>query len=568
MSQPAQRQPAQAWRRPVSETDAERYHRLGWWRDVTGLDELLAAVRQHPDKAAVVSYRKGRALPSVVTYGQLGALVDRFAGAFRSLGVEPGDVVTIQLPNSWEFPALVFGAMRAGAIPNPVPPIYREHELSFMLRHARSKVYVVPDSFSGFSHRDMAVALQASLPELEHVVVIDGDPLDSEVIGFEEVFVRPRHELAPGLAGELELVRPGADDPAFLMFTSGTTGMPKAALHTHNTAWSAGRPLPEAIELTADDVCFMASTVGHLTGFFWGTYLPLAMGQKVVYQDVWDTRQLLDIVGLENITWTLSATPFAMDMVAAQKLAPRALSSLRVFVCGGAPIPPHAAVAMQEVLGVDLVSLWGMTEIGICSIHRLGAPLEILAASDGMPVGHMELRIVDEDLRPVPDGQEGRLQARGPSIILGYRDQPALTRDAETPDGWFETGDLGLRTPEGGIRITGRSKDIIVRGGQNVPVVEVENVLVQHERVREIAVVAYPDERLGERGCAVVVPDGEPPTLDDLKACLDRAGVARQFWPERLEITGAMPRTPSGKIKKYVLRQLVAGQPAATMASQ
>jgi len=561
-------QAAGTWRRPVSDADAERYHCLGWWRDVTGLDELLAAVRRHPDKAAVVSYRKGRTLPSVITYGQLGALVDRFAGAFRSIGVQPGDVVTIQLPNSWEFPALVFGAMRAGAIPNPVPPIYREHELSFMLRHARSKVYVVPASFNGFSHRDMAVSLAAGLPDLEHVVVIDGSPADSEVLGFEEAFVRPLHELTPGLAEELDLVRPGADDPAFLMFTSGTTGMPKAALHTHNTAWSAGRPLPEAIGLSADDVCFMASTVGHLTGFFWGTYLPLAIGQKVVYQDVWDTQQLLDIVGFENITWTLSATPFAMDMVAAQKRAPRALSSLRVFVCGGAPIPPSAAIAMQEHLGVDLVSLWGMTEIGICSIHRLGAPLEILAASDGMPVGHMELRIVDEDLRPVPDGQEGRLQARGPSIILGYRDQPELTRDAETADGWFETGDLGLRTQDGGIRITGRSKDIIVRGGQNVPVVEVENVLVQHERVREVAIVAYPDERLGERGCAVVVPDGEPPTLADLKTCLDQAGVARQFWPERLEITDAMPRTPSGKIKKYVLRRMVAGQPAATMASQ
>jgi cyclohexanecarboxylate-CoA ligase len=561
-------QAAGTWRRPVSDADAERYHRLGWWRDVTGLDELLAAVRRHPDKAAVVSYRKGRALPSVITYGQLGALVERFAGAFVSIGVRPGDVVTIQLPNSWEFPALVFGAMRAGAIPNPVPPIYREHELSFMLRHARSKVFVVPDSFNGFSHRDMAVALQAGLPDLEHIVVIDGPSEDSEVIGFEEVFVRPLHELTPSLAESLDQSRPSADDLAFLMFTSGTTGMPKAALHTHNTAWSAGRPLPEAIELTAADVCFMASTVGHLTGFFWGTYLPLAMGQKVVYQDVWDTQRLLDIIGFENITWTLSATPFAMDMVAAQKRAPRALASLRVFVCGGAPIPPSAAIAMQEHLGVDLVSLWGMTEIGICSIHRLGAPLEILAASDGMPVGHMDLRIVDEDQRPVPDGQEGRLQARGPSIIVGYRDQPELTRDAETPDGWFETGDLGLRTPEGGIRITGRSKDIIVRGGQNVPVVEVENVLVQHERVREIAVVAYPDERLGERGCAVVVPDGEPPTLADLKDYLDQAGVARQFWPERLEITGAMPRTPSGKIKKYVLRQLVAGQPAATMASQ
>jgi cyclohexanecarboxylate-CoA ligase len=561
-------QPAATWRRPVSDADAERFHRLGWWRDITGLDELLAAVRRHPDKAAVVSYRKGRALPSTMTYGQLGALVDRFAGAFRSIGVEPGDVVTIQLPNSWEFPALVFGAMRAGAIPNPVPPIYREHELSFMLRHARSKVYIVPASFNRFCHRDMAVSLKPHLPDLQHIVVIDGAPDDGEVLGFEEVFVRPLHELQPGLAADLARVRPGADDPAFLMFTSGTTGMPKAALHTHNTAWSAGRPLPEAIGLTADDTCFMASTVGHLTGFFWGTYLPLAMGQKVVYQDVWDTQQLIDIIDFENITWTLSATPFAMDRVAAQKLAPRALSSLRVFVCGGAPIPPHAAIAMQEHLGVDLVSLWGMTEIGICSIHRLGAPLEVLSASDGMPVEHMELRIVGEDLRPLPDGQEGRLQARGPRIIVGYRDQPELTRNAETPDGWFETGDLGVRTPEGGIRITGRSKDIIVRGGQNVPVVEVENLLAQHDRIREAAVVGYPDERLGERGCAVIVPDGEPPALDELRDYLEKAGMARQFWPERLEIIAAMPRTPSGKIKKYVLRQMMADQPVETAASQ
>jgi cyclohexanecarboxylate-CoA ligase len=561
-------QPAVTWQRPVSDSDAERYRRLGWWRDVTGLDELLAAVRRHPDKAAVVSYRKGRALPSTITYGQLGALVDRFAGALRSIGVRPGDVVTIQLPNSWEFPALVFGAMRAGAIPNPVPPIYREHELSFMLRHARSKVYVVPAAFGRYSLRDMAVSLKPGLPDLEHIVVIDGDPDDGEVLGFEEFFARPLHELEPGLADELDRVRPGPDDPAFLMFTSGTTGTPKAALHTHNTAWSAGRPLPEAIELTEDDVCFMASTVGHLTGFFWGTYLPLAMGQKVVYQDAWDAQQLIDIVGFENITWTLSATPFAMDMVAAQKLAPRALSSLRVFVCGGAPIPPHAAIAMQEHLGVDLVSLWGMTEIGICSIHRLGAPLEILASSDGMPVGHMELRIVDEDLRLVPDGQVGRLQARGPSIIVGYRDQPQLTRDAETPDGWFETGDLGLRTPEGGIRITGRSKDIIVRGGQNVPVVEVENLLVQHDRISAVAVVGYPDERLGERGCAVIVPEGDAPALDELKEYLEQAGVARQFWPERLEIIDTMPRTPSGKIKKYMLRRMVTDQPAETIVSQ
>jgi cyclohexanecarboxylate-CoA ligase len=168
----------------------------------------------------------------------------------------------------------------------------------------------------------------------------------------------------------------------------------------------------------------------------------------------------------------------------------------------------------------------------------------------------------------VPDGEEGRLQARGPSIIVGYRDQPQLTADAGTPDGWFETGDLGVFTPEGGIRITGRSKDIIVRGGQNVPVVEVENLLARHDRIREVAVVAYPDERLGERGCAVILPDGEAPDLGELKDYLEKAGMARQFWPERLEIVDAMPRTPSGKIKKYLLRRMVAGQLAETTASQ
>ncbi|MDQ7907472.1 AMP-binding protein [Phytohabitans sp. ZYX-F-186] len=545
------------WRRVVDPEDAAHFRAEGWWRDVTGLDELLRAVQRHPHKAAVVCYRKGDPLPTVVTYGQLGTMIDRFAGAFVKLGVEPGDVVTIQLPNTWEFPALVFGAMRAGAVPNPVPHIYRERELSFMLRHARSKVYIVQSEFRRFSYRDLGLRLKPSLPHLEHLVTIGG-PATGDSIDFTDFFLRPLHEHDDGLRQELETRRPGPDDPAFLMFTSGTTGQPKAALHSHNTAWSAGRPLPEALRLAADDVCFMASTVGHLTGFFWGTYLPLSTGQKVVYQDEWDPRGLVDIIDREGITWTLSATPFAMDMIEAQKAQPRPLSSFRAFACGGAPIPPSAATAMQEHLGVDLVSLWGMTEVGICSIHELGSPLETLAASDGMQVPFMGLRIVDDDLRPVPDGTEGRLQARGPSIILGYRDQAELTTDAQTPDGWFETGDLGKRMPDGGIRITGRSKDIIVRGGQNVPVVEIENLLAQHGKVRDVAVVAYPDERLGERGCAVVVPEGAPPTLRELTQHLEAAGMAKQFWPERLEIRQSMPRTPSGKIQKYILRGEVA----------
>jgi cyclohexanecarboxylate-CoA ligase len=545
------------WRRVVPRAEQERYRSAGWWRDVTTLDEFLMAARSHPHKAAVVAYSVGSPVPSTVTYGQLSAMVDRIACTLLDLGIERGDVVTIQLPNIWQFPAIVLGAMRAGAIPNPVPPIYRQHELGFMLNHARSKLYVIQSEFRGFSHDEMAANLAVESPHLRHVVSIGSSTHGA--LDFDETFLTVPRELEPGARERLEALRPAPDDPAFLMFTSGTTGQPKAALHSFNTSWSAGRGISEAIEAGPDDVCFMASTVGHLTGFFWGTLVPLSLGQKTVYQDVWDVQTLLGIADYEGITWTVSATPFVMDMVEAQKVKPRSLATWRAFVCGGAPIPPTAAVAAKEHLGIELISLWGMTEVGVIVIHHVGTPVETLAASDGMPVDFMELRIVDADLQLVCDGVEGRLQVRGPSIILGYYDQPEHTTAAQTQDGWFETGDLGKRTPDGGLRITGRSKDIIVRGGQNVPVVEIENALAPHSGVEELVIVAYPDTRLGERGCAVVVPRPDAtPTLEDIKVHLADAGVAKQFWPERLEVVDAMPRTPAGKIQKYILRQWVA----------
>jgi cyclohexanecarboxylate-CoA ligase len=261
--------------------------------------------------------------------------------------------------------------------------------------------------------------------------------------------------------------------------------------------------LIRALQLTGDDVCFMPSTLGHITGFYWGMLLPLSMGQKVVYQDAWDARWLIDLIDAEKITWTLSATPFAIDMIEAQQDTKRSLASFRAFACGGAPIPPQIATRIQERLGVDLVSLWGATEVGICTIHSLGTPVEVVANSDGAPVGWMELRIVDEELNPVEPYQEGRLQVRGPSVLVGYLNQPELIADIQTCDGWFDTGDLGRATRDGGIRVSGRSKDIIVRGGQNVPVVEVENELLKHPNIREVVVVGVPDPRLGERGCAV-----------------------------------------------------------------
>ncbi|MFC3712941.1 AMP-binding protein [Sphingoaurantiacus capsulatus] len=533
--------------------DGARYRRDGWWRDRTLLDDFLATVAARPDKVAIVAHREGRTLPEVVSYGQLGAYVDRCARAMIELGVQPGDVVSIQLPNGWQFPVVALATMRAGAIPNPIPPIYREFEVGKMVRHAESKLLVVPASFRGFSHEALAVRLQAEVPTLAHAVVVGAT--DPAAVDFESIMLDPARDPDAAAKAALDALRPGADDPAVLLFTSGTTGTPKAAVHTHNSLWSAGFALPDSIGLTPEDVCFMASTMGHLTGFYWGMALPLAQGQKVVYQDVWNARQLIELIGLEQISWTLSATPFALDLVEMRKQSPRDISSFRSFVCGGAPIPPHVAAEVKAQLGCDLISLWGCTEVGICTIHRPGASVETLAASDGMPVRQMELRIVDEDGAPVADGEDGALHVRGPGIFAGYLKQPELTADLRTDDNWYDTGDRGRRTPDGGIRISGRTKDIIIRGGQNIPVVEIENELILMPEVREVAVIGVPDDRLGERGCAVIAPEGAAPTLADLCKRLEASGMAKQFWPERIEIVDALPRTPAGKIQKFVLRE-------------
>ncbi len=567
------------WRIRRGSDDAAQYRQNGWWRDCTHLDEFLERVRSHPDKVAIVAYADERPLPRKLTYAELGRYVDLCAAKLIELGIGPGDVVSLQLPNSWEFPILALATMRAGGIPNPIPVIYRELEVSFIVRHAKSKVLVIPDEFRGYRHVDLGRKLRMEVSTLGHVVCVGArtDGLlhfESEFLGADPDEARAARSwrwpwsrgeersarATTGKRQEFSLRRPKADDIAVLLFTSGTTGTPKAAAHTYNTIWSAGRPVPASLSLTPDDVCFMASTMGHLTGFYWGMLLPLSLGQKVVYQDAWNATRLLEAIDEEGITWTLSATPFALDLIDAQKKAKRKISSFRAFVCGGASIPPTVAIALQEHLGVDLISLWGCTEVGICTIHKLGAPVDVLANSDGIPVEWIELRIVDEHQNPVDLGQEGRLQVRGPSVFEGYLNQPELTRQMQLSDGWCDTGDLGRATEDGGVRITGRSKDIIIRGGQNVPVVEIENELIKHARIKEVVVVGIPDPRLGERGCAVVVPDGEAPTLDDVRRQLEQAGMAKQFWPEYLEIVEAMPRTPAGKVQKYVLRERLAAR--------
>ena len=259
---------------------------------------------------------------------------------------------------------------------------------------------------------------------------------------------------------------------------------------------------------------------------------------------------MLDILERHAVTFFMGAPTFLQDLIAAQRQDPRDLGALGVFATGSAPIAPVLVEGALEVLGCRLYSLWGMTENGCVTITRPQDPVARAAESDGSVVPGMEVRIVASD-----DGA-GSLQVRGASQCLGYFRRAQLYRESVTADGWFDTGDLARDDGYGGIRITGRVKDLIMRGGENVPAVEVEAALLRHGAVRDVAVVGYPDERLGERACAVVVPaDGATMTLEDVRDHLASAGMAKHYWPERLSVTDALPRTPSGKIQRVLVRE-------------
>ncbi len=535
---------------------ADRYRAAGWWPDKLLNDYLDVAVARHPDKTALVDPH-GR-----YTYAELRDLTDRCALALLDLGVRRGDTVTIQLPNWNEFVILTLALERIGAVINPVAPIFRQRELRAMLRLAQPVAAVMPASFRGWDYPAMYEELRADAPSLRAVVVVGGEA-PAGAIGWQQL-------LATGAALERhrEMVgwlHPSPDEVSELIFTSGTTGEPKGVLHTANTLGATVEAAVQGQGFTGDDVIHMASTFGHQTGFLYGVRLPIHLGARAVYQDVWEPAAFVRLVDQERITFTMGATPFLADTLRAPNLAEHDIGSLRLFCCGGAPIPRPLAEEAGRRLPCRLAPLWGMTENGAVTITFPGEPPDRIVSTDGRPYPGMEVTVRDANGADLPPGQEGDLYARGPFTFAGYIQGRRFTEQYFTPDGWFSTGDRAVMDTDGYIRISGRTKDIIIRGGENVPVKEIEDVLMRHPKIRNVALVGAPDPRLGEIGCACVIPEpGETLTMDDLRAFLAEQQVTPQFWPERLELMDEFPMTPSGKVQKFRLRELAAsGVPAS-----
>ncbi len=530
----------------------EQYTTPGLWVNRTITDFLDEVAERAPDRPAFVDSRRE------ISYGELKREVDHCALGLLELGVEPGDVVSFQLPNWIEWVVVHYAASRIGAISNPLIPIYRQREVGFMVGLAKSKVIVVPSEFRGFDYVGMVDELRGGWPALQHVLVVDGRA-GQGTQSWEDFMATPWESRRD--PASLAALRPDPNEVTLLIFTSGTTGEPKGVMHTHNTVVAANNPLPARLGITEDSVIHMASTLAHLTGFLYGARLNVQNGATCVLQDVWDAGRFVELVEKHRISYTSAATPFLHDTLNAPNLADHDMSSLERFCCMGAPIPRVLVrEAKQKLPGLVVLGGWGQSENGLVTLGIPGDPEEKIIDTDGYPWPGMHIRTVDFEGKEVPPGEEGRLQVYGPTLFVGYAERLEMTRTSfEGP--WFDTGDLAKIDADGYVNISGRTKDVIIRGGENIPVSYVENVLYEHPKVDSVAIVAIPDPRLQERACAcVILKPGVDLSFEEMQQFLKEKGVAKQYWPERLELLPEFPKTPSGKIRKFELRDHVKGE--------
>ena len=473
-------------------------------------------------------------------------LVGRLSRRLADLGVQARDVVSWQLPNWWEAVVVHHAALRLGAIPNPISPIYRARELRFVIGDARPKVLVVPKTFRGFGYAALAKKIRADAPSLEHVIVARGS-----IAGAVEL-----DELLSKEGPPLPWVTTG--DPtglALLLYTSGTTSDPKGVQHSHETLMYELESLRDIHSITADDTYLGGAPVAHVAGLVYGVLMPFALGTRTVFLDRWEAGRAVELIERERVTFQTGTPTFLQTLAEEPVVEKRDISSFRLFSTGGANIAAEMVRDASKRLGCMVKRAYGSTEVPTLTATSVDDPEEVRLETDGRPIGPAEMRIVDSNGRDVRPGAEGEIWARSPEVFLGYRN-PSLDREAFAPDAWYRTEDLGRVDEDGCLRVTGRLKDVVIRGGENISVKEVEDLLSEHPSVADVAIVGMPDPVLGERACAFVVPQGrKPPTLEILVDFLRSREIAPQKLPERLELRKSLPKTESGKVMKSKLRE-------------
>jgi non-ribosomal peptide synthetase component E (peptide arylation enzyme) len=522
---------------------AQKYTREQLWLDRTVFDILDERAKAHPHRVAIKD-RSG-----ATTYGQLKDRIERAAQFYHSIGIRKGDVVTIQLPNRVEFAVAFIALELLSAIANKVNPDFRARELDYMLKFSGSSAYVFPKEWKDFDYAGMARGLAQGNPDLKRLIVLGGAvqgmyDFDAGVAAAPPIATSDRVHMDPN-----EVCR--------MCFTSGTTGNPKCALHSFNTTLYAVDLLNTDMQVTEREVMLVFLPLGLNWGYITLLQSVLA-GGTLVLMERFNPRTALELIQNERVTYIPTAPAGLVALLNAPDSKSCDVSSLRVVITGGASAAVETIREYQKRMKGHLIELYGMLEAGFQTYTRFTDDPQKVNGTIGRPVRAMELRIVDAQGNDVPPGEIGELMSRGPSIHLGYHNNPAANAAAFNDEGWFHTGDLGrVVDADGNVQITGRSKEIINRGGKKFFPREVEEILYTHPGVMHAAMIGMPDPRFGERNCLCVVPKGDKaPTLEEFVAFL-RDQVADYKLPESVEEFSELPMTGSGKIQRHVLRDLV-----------
>lgn len=535
----------------IDDETAAAWRAAGWWEGRSIRSLLTEAAQNHPDRVALVGRRTdGERITR--TYREFDRNAHHAASVFATLGVRAGDAVALMLPNWVEYPEMVFGINEIGAIYTGIPVGYGEKQAAAILRRSRAKVLVLLSRWHKSDNLELARALRAEVPTLEHILVLDDGSSDLR----EGESLWSSHAETP----TRQFPDPDPSRVCYLGFTSGTTGEPKGAMHSHDTLIYAIRGQANHLgpEIFGDPmVQLVASPLGHHTGFVWGILFTVSLAGTAIHVDRWKPAWGAEVIRDEGVTTFFGAPTFLHDMLRTD-LAGDPNSTLKCLVIAGSSVPRNLPVQAQEALGAYICPAWGMTE---CSIMISCTPRESTAIqrTDGSVFAGSAVRVVDVDGHDLPTGNVGDLLIRGPAIIYGYYDRPDATADSYLPGLWFKTGDRASVDEHGWVSLRGRTKDIIIRGGENIPVTDVESVIFDHPDVANAAVVGFPDERLGERACAaLVVKAGRPElTVETLGEFLLSKGLSRHYLPERVVNLPELPMTPSGKVQKFKLREIV-----------
>jgi acyl-CoA synthetase (AMP-forming)/AMP-acid ligase II len=519
----------------------------GYWTSQTWLDLFLADADERPSELCVADEQAS------LTRAQALGAARRLAGYMTRRGVNAGDVVTVAVPNWREFVIIHTAIGLLGAVVNPVLPRLGAPGYRHILQTSQSRMVFAAQAHYRKSPVELCRAAAEGIPSVLDVIAVRSPQTDGDGPSLEDILSTPVDDEAafPGIRD--------ARDWDTVTFTSGTESQPKGVVHTHqSTMFGLRAYIGSVLGLTRSDCVFMPSPVSHASGLQWGLRAALYAGSPLILQDRWDPMVALTLTDKYRCAYTLAATPFIVDLIAASEAYAGSGDSLRYVCSGGAPIPRHLVTDVRQAFGAQLMSVFGASETYIATCTRPQDDDDELA-TDGIALPGVDIAIVDETGAEVARGVEGEITNRGPNTFLGYLGDAGLTQRAFRGP-WYRFGDLATMDSGGRIRVTGRIKDIVIRGGENISAREIEELLADHPGVAAVAIVGYPDARLGERCCAVVVPaaSAAAPALDSLCSFLRDQGVATFKLPERLHLVDALPMTPTGKVKKAELRALVA----------